>query len=207
MKSVTLSLEVMKQKEELVSLRRHFHRNPELGLEEKETSSFIAGYLRDLGLEVRERVGKTGVTGLLRGTRDGKTLLYRADMDALRVREENDVEYRSRCDGVAHACGHDAHMAVALSAAKLLAGIGNEIAGNVKFLFQPNEELAPGGAQLMIDEGVMENPKVDGALGLHVWQGIPAGSVGIKPGPVFAAGTGRDRTAAQIDTPFCSLVR
>jgi amidohydrolase len=187
MESVTLSLEVMKQKEELVSLRRHFHRNPELGLEEKETSSFIAGYLRDLGLEVRERVGKTGVTGLLRGARDGKTLLYRADMDALRVREENDVEYRSRCDGVAHACGHDAHMAVALSAAKLLAGIRNEIAGNVKFLFQPNEELAPGGARLMIDEGVMENPKVDGALGLHVWQGIPAGSVGIKPGPVFAA--------------------
>jgi amidohydrolase len=127
------------------------------------------------------------VIGLLRGGREGKTLLYRADMDALRVREENDVEYRSRCDGVSHACGHDAHMAVALSAAKLLAGMRAGIAGNVKFLFQPNEELAPGGASLMIDEGALENPRVDGALGLHVWQSIPAGSVGIKPGPVFAA--------------------
>jgi amidohydrolase len=187
MESVNLSLEVMEQKGELVSLRRHFHRNPELGLEERETSSFIAGYLRDLGLEVREKVGKTGVTGLLRGGKDGKTLLYRADMDALRIREESDVEYRSRREGVAHACGHDAHMAIALSAAKLLAGISDGLAGNVKFIFQPNEELAPGGAQLMIDEGVMEKPKVDGVLGLHVWQGIPAGSVGIKPGPVFAA--------------------
>jgi amidohydrolase len=187
MEKVTLSFEVKKQEKELVFLRRHLHRNPELGHEEKETSSFIAGYLRELGLEVREGVGITGVTGLLRGARDGRTLLYRADMDALRVREENDVEYRSMRDGISHACGHDAHMAVALSAAKLLAGMKSEIAGNVKFLFQPNEELAPGGAQLMIDEGVMENPRVDGAIGLHVWQGIPAGSVGIKSGPVFAA--------------------
>jgi amidohydrolase len=187
MDGVTLSPEVSRQREELVSLRRHFHRNPELGFQEGETSSFIAKYLRGLGFEVREGVGKTGVIGLLRGAKAGKTLLYRADMDALRVREENVVEYRSGRDGVSHACGHDAHMAVALSAAKLLAGIRQGFAGNVKFLFQPNEELAPGGAGLMIEEGAMENPRVDGVLGLHVWQGIPAGSVGIKAGPVFAA--------------------
>ena len=165
MQSATLPREPTGLKEELVSLRRHFHQYPELGFEEKETSSFIAGYLRNLGLEVGERVGKTGVTGLLRGARGGQTLLYRADMDALRVREDNDIPYRSRQEGVAHACGHDAHMALALMAAKLLNGMKDEIAGNVKFIFQPNEELAPGGAQLMIAEGLGARCEADVTAG------------------------------------------
>ena len=119
---------------------------------------------------------KTGVTGLPRGARGGKTLLYRADMDALRVREDNVVPYLSRPKDVAHVCSHDPHMALALTAAKLLNGMKDEIAENVKFIFQPNEELAPGGAQLMIDEGFMENPRVDARLGSTSGRSSPSGA-------------------------------
>ena len=187
MNKAKLSGEARALEGELISLRRHFHQYPELGFEERKTAGFIAAYLRQLGLEVREGIAGTGVTGLLRGAREGKTILYRADMDALPIREENDTPYRSKYEGVSHMCGHDAHMAIALGAAKLLASKGETLPGGVLFLFQPGEERAPGGARPMIEEGVMENPKVNGVIGLHVWQSLPAGTVSVKPGPVFAA--------------------
>ena len=182
-----ISREVLELKDEVISLRRDFHRHPEKSYEEFRTSKVIAEYLKKLGLEVKEKVAKTGVVGLLEGEKKGKTILYRADMDALKMEEENDVEYRSQNKGVAHMCGHDAHMAVALTVAKILASKRDKIKGNVKFVFQPSEEQYPGGAKAMIDEGVMENPKVDAALGLHIWQNLPIGTVGIKTGPVFAS--------------------
>ena len=187
MKGVKISSDVLSLRAEAVRLRRHFHEQPETGFEEFETAKFIAAYLKGLGLEVRERIAKTGVVGLLGGTKPGKTILYRSDMDALRVQEESRKPYRSKKPGIAHACGHDAHMAIALTLAKLFSRQRETLPGNIKFVFQPNEELAPGGAAPMIEQGVLENPHADAALGLHVWQELPIGAVGIKPGPVFAA--------------------
>ena len=172
-------------KEELIALRRDFHKHPELGFEEYRSSEIIANYLRECGLEVKTRIAKTGVVGLLRGSESGPTILLRADMDALPVKEENDVEYKSVYEGKSHACGHDGHMAMLLVAAKILSKYKKEIKGNIKFLFQPNEEDA--GAKFMIEEGVLENPSVDAAHAIHLWTPIKSGDVGISPGPVMAA--------------------
>ena len=172
-------------KEELIGLRRDFHRHPELGFEEFRTSVVIANYLRECGLEVTTGIAKTGVVGLLQGGEPGRTILLRADMDALPVLEENDVEYKSVYEGKSHACAHDGHMAMLLVTAKILSKYKDQIKGNVKFLFQPNEEDA--GAKFMIEEGVLENPKVDAASAIHLWTPIKSGDVGISPGPVMAA--------------------
>ncbi|MNR85343.1 putative hydrolase YxeP [compost metagenome] len=177
---------------ELVACRRDFHRWPELSFREVHTAARIASELHTMGLEVQTGVAKTGVVGLLRGGRSagnrsgGKTLLVRADIDALPLDEQNDVSYRSRNPGVMHACGHDAHMAMLLTAIRVLAERRESLPGNLKFVFQPAEE-GPGGADLMIEEGVLENPRVDAAIGFHIWNELPVGVVGVRPGPLMAS--------------------
>ncbi len=181
-------MEIKKQieqlQEELIALRRDFHMHPELGFQEIRTSEIIARYLQECGLEVQTNVAKTGVVGLLRGSKPGRTVMLRADMDALPVQEENDVPYKSVEPGKMHACGHDGHVAMLLVAAKILASHKEEIKGNVKFVFQPNEEDA--GALQMIKEGVMENPHVDAVFGIHLWTPIPSGQIAVAGGPVMA---------------------
>ena len=167
---------------EVIELRRDFHRHPELGFEEFRTADIIEKYLTALGITT-QRIAKTGVVGILRGARPEPVLMLRADMDALPIEEENDVDYKSQNKGVMHACGHDAHMAMLLIAAKILAAKKKEIAGTIKFVFQPNEEIA--GAVHMIEEGVLENPKVNAAMGMHIWTPVPSGKIAITPGPVM----------------------
>lgn len=172
--------------EELVRIRRDLHAHPETGFQEKRTADFIAGYLAQLGLEVRRNLAVTGLVGTLRGKFPGKTLLIRADMDCLEMQEQNDVPYKSRFDGKMHACGHDAHITWTLGAATLLAGLKDQLHGNVKFLFQPAEET-DGGAKRMIEEGALEDPPVDAAIGAHVWPTVEAGKIGVKYGPMMAS--------------------
>lgn len=179
---MSLSDQIKKYRDEVIALRRDFHKHPELGFEEYRTAEVIESYLHQLGLTTN-RVAKTGVVAVLKGDRPGPVLMLRADMDALPVNEENDVEYKSQTPGVMHACGHDAHMAMLLVAAKILVALKSEIAGTVKFVFQPNEEIA--GALQMIAEGVLEKPKVDAVMGLHVWTPVPSGKIGITAGPVM----------------------
>ena len=170
---------------DIVALRRDFHTHPELGFQETRTASIVAKRLRDLGLEVRENVGKTGVVGVLRGAHDGPCVLVRADMDALPIHEENEWEWKSKTRGLMHACGHDAHTAIGLSVARILAGERETLRGTVKFMFQPAEE-GMGGAGVMIEDGLLENPRPDFALALHVWSQIEAGKIGVSSGPVMA---------------------
>ncbi|MDA8234298.1 MAG: amidohydrolase [Clostridia bacterium] len=173
-------------KARVIEWRREIHRNPELGFEEEKTAALVAGVLEGLGLEVT-RVAGTGVVGLLRGAKPGKTIALRADMDALPIEEESGVDFASGCPGVMHACGHDAHTAILLGTATVLTGLREQLSGQVKFIFQPSEERPPGGAEPMIAEGVMESPTVDTVVGLHVVPHLPAGFVGVKPGSVMAA--------------------
>jgi len=180
--------EVLKLKDEVVQLRRTFHMYPEIEFDLHRTSQIVADYLESLGLEVKRNVAKTGVVGLLKGAKPGKTIMLRADMDALPLQELNDVPYKSKIDGAMHACGHDGHTAMLLVAAKVLASRRNELCGNVKFVFQPSEErFPPGGALPMIEEGVLENPKVDFAFGIHLWNALPVGTVGVRAGALLAA--------------------
>lgn len=178
-----VSQAVADAKDEIVNLRRDFHQHPELGLEEERTGSIVADYLSACGMEVR-RCNKTGVVGLLRGDKPGPALLMRADMDALPVKEETALDFKSVNEGVMHACGHDAHTAILLVAAKILSGMKDKIAGTITFVFEPNEEDV--GALDMIKEGAMENPKVDACMGLHVWNQLPFGVLGISKGPTMA---------------------
>jgi amidohydrolase len=177
--------EIEKLKEELVVLRRDFHENPELGFQEFRTGEIVAEYLEDLGLEVQRKVAKTGVVGLLRGNYSGKTIALRTDMDALPLDEETGLPFSSKNKGVMHACGHDGHLAMMLVAAKLLSKNKEKLHGNVKFIFQPNEEDA--GAEIMIGEGILENPRVDAAMGMHLWSPIQSGKIGIAKGPLMAS--------------------
>jgi amidohydrolase len=168
--------------QELVDLRRDFHRYPELGFEEHRTAGIVENFLKSLGMRT-ERTTKTGVVGLLEGSKHQPVLLLRADMDALPVEEENDVDYKSENKGIMHACGHDAHMAMLLVAARILTENKDDIAGTIKFVFQPNEEIA--GAIHMIEDGVLENPTVDAAMGIHIWSPVASGKIAITPGPVM----------------------
>lgn len=174
----------------MVERRRHYHMRPELSFEEHETAASIAATLRAAGLEVNEGIAGTGVVALLNGTapgaENGRTLLIRADIDALPVTEENDVEYRSQAPGKMHACGHDAHITIGLTLAEVLAARRDQIAGRVKFAFQPAEEKV-GGADPMIAAGVMRNPDVDGVIGLHVWSPGPVGEISLQSGAVMAS--------------------
>jgi len=187
----SLKAEIAQRRPELVALRRHFHMYPELAFEELETARTIAERLRAIGFdEVTEGVGQTGVVGLLRGRADdsgaGRTLLVRADIDALPVSESNEVEYRSKVAGKMHACGHDGHAAIALTVAEVLMDRRDQLRGNVKVIFQPAEERV-GGAQPMIEDGVMENPHVDAVIGLHLWSPTPVGDIVVQSGPFFAS--------------------
>lgn len=183
--SMGIEEEVKELSDEITRIRRDFHKYPELGFQEYRTSGKIKSYLEDIGLDVKSGLAKTGVAGLLRGSKPGPTLLLRSDMDALPIKEENDVPYKSVNDGVMHACGHDAHMAMLLVAAKILYRYKNKIKGSIKFVFQPNEEDA--GAEFMVRDGVLEKPKVDAALGLHVWSSIKTGMIGVVDGPFMAS--------------------
>ncbi len=169
----------------LVEWRRRLHQRPELGFKEQQTAEFIAQKLREWGVEHQIGVAQTGVVAILQGNRPGPVLGIRADMDALPVQEENVVPYRSQHDGVMHACGHDGHTAIALGTAGYLAQ-HRDFAGTVKLIFQPAEE-GPGGAKPMIEAGVLENPAVDAIIGLHLWNNLPLGTVGVRSGPLMAA--------------------
>lgn len=174
----------------VIADRRDFHEHPELAFQEVRTAGIVADRLRSLGIEdVRTGIAETGVTGLIRGQKlgPGRTVLLRADMDALPIHEENEVDYKSRNAGVMHACGHDAHTAMLLAAARLLNDRRDQFSGTVKLLFQPAEELPPGGAKPMIEAGVLEDPKVDAAFGLHIDQDSPVGQISVRPGPAMAA--------------------
>lgn len=174
--------------ERLVALRREFHQYPELAHQEHRTARVVADLLREMGLdEVRTRVGTTGVVGVLRGARPGRTVLLRADMDALPVTEaDRGQPYRSRNEGSHHACGHDGHLAILLAAARVLADRRAELPGTVLFVFQPAEEQV-GGAAGMIEAGALADPRPDVTLGLHLWNNLPVGRVDARSGPVFAA--------------------
>jgi amidohydrolase len=172
------------------SRRRDFHMHPELGFRELRTSSIVAKELEALGLEVTKGVGRTGVVGLLEGAKPGPTLLLRFDMDALPITEETGAEYASQNPGVMHACGHDGHMAIGLTVARMLHPLREELAGTIKFCFQPSEEGTngeeTGGNELMIRDGVLEAPRVDTTLSLHLWNEKPLGWIGAANGPVMA---------------------
>jgi amidohydrolase len=168
-------------------LRWQIHQYPELSLCEEQTAVLVERELIDIGL-VPQRVTDTGVVAVLSGGQPGKTIALRADMDALPLPEKTGSPYSSRVDGVMHACGHDVHTAILLGVARLLMSVREQLAGNVKFIFQPAEENNPvGGAKLMIDAGVLDNPKVEMVLGLHVWPDLPVGKIGIRPDAMMAA--------------------
>jgi len=177
---------VQKQKAQIIGIRRELHRIPEPAYTEQKTAAAVAGHLKRAGLEIRTGVARHGVVGLLRTERPGPTLMIRADMDALPLSEQTGLPFSSTHPDAMHACGHDAHMAMALGAALVLSRMKDRIKGNIKFIFQPAEE-GPGGAKPMIEEGVMENPKVDYAVGCHLWPGSPEGTIGIRAGTIMAA--------------------
>ena len=174
-------------REYVITARRHIHEHPELSFSEEQTARFVADELRSMGYEPEERVGGYGVRAVLRGGRTGRTIALRADMDALPIVEDNDLPYRSRNRGAMHACGHDAHTAMLLAAAKALKPKQQELSGNVVFLFQPAEELPPGGALEMIAAGAMQNPAVDAVFGLHQSAAIDAGKMAVASGPRSAS--------------------
>ena len=174
--------------DELIAVRRDLHQHPELGFEEVRTAAVVAAKLRALGLQPRTEVGRTGVLYTIRGGKPGRTVLLRADMDALPIQEENDTPYRSQSAGKMHACGHDCHTSILLAVAKRLVAQQQDLAGTVVLCFQPAEELGgpKGGAEAMIQDGAL-TPKPDAAFGLHVWQDLPLGVVGVTEGPWMAA--------------------
>ncbi len=185
-KGASIKRQAMAMRQWLVDIRRDLHRNPELGLEENRTAGEIERHLAALGIE-SARTG-TAVVGLLRGGRPGKTAALRADIDALPIREETGLDFASCRDGLMHACGHDAHAAILLGAARWFSEHRVDVSGNVKFLFQPAEETS-GGAQTMIDHGCLENPRVDAVFGLHVMPYLPVGKIEIKKGALNGCST------------------
>jgi len=184
---------------EVIKWRRHIHENPELSNREFKTGEMVAKHLSSLGIEVQTGVGKTGVKGILKGGKPGPVVALRADMDGLPVTERVDLPFASKVKstyngvetGVMHACGHDTHVAMLMGAAKILAAVKDDLAGTVVFIFQPAEEGAPpgeeGGAKLMVKEGVLQNPKVDVAFGLHISSMVEVNNITYKPGGTMAA--------------------
>lgn len=173
---------------EIVAIRRHLHANPELSFEEHNTSAFVAQKLKEFGISYKTGFVNTGIVALIEGENPSKKIIaLRADLDALPIQEENKVEYCSKNSGVMHACGHDVHTACLLGAAKILNELKNEFEGTIKLIFQPGEEKLPGGASLMIKEGVLENPTPSCIIGLHVFPSMPAGKVGFRSGMYMAS--------------------
>ncbi|AXB78444.1 M20 aminoacylase family protein [Novosphingobium sp. P6W] len=169
----------------LVAFRRDIHAHPELGFEERRTAAIIADKLREIGLEVHEGVGRTGVVGVLRNGTSGRSIGLRADMDALSIQEQTNLPYASRTDGVFHGCGHDGHLAMLLGAAQHLERTRN-FDGTVNFFFQPAEE-GLGGARVMVEEGLFERFPCDRVFALHNWPDLPAGTIATRPGPIMGA--------------------
>ena len=176
---------------EVVQWRRRIHRRPELAREEEETAALAASVMQEMGLTVQTGVFGTGVVATLEGGRPGPTLLLRADMDALPIEEETGLAFASEHEGRMHACGHDAHTASLMGAAKILAEVREDVHGQIRFCFQPSEEVIPGGAKFMIEEGVLESQNgsggVDAVFGQHVRPDLPAGTIGVRPGPFMAS--------------------
>lgn len=170
----------------LLEIRRHIHSHPELSFEEHETASYVESFLEDWGIP-NKRMATTGVIGIIEGGKPGKTVALRADLDALPILEQNEVSYKSQRSGVMHACGHDVHTTCLLGAAYILQQNRDQIQGQIKLIFQPGEEKLPGGASLLIKEGVLEDPKVDYIIGQHVMPLIDAGSVGFREGLYMAS--------------------
>ena len=173
---------------EVVGFRRHLHAHPELSFKEYETQKFVEARLDALGVTKHSRMADTGVVALIEGKNPGKrTIALRADMDALPIQETNNVPYKSTIDGLMHACGHDVHTSSLLGAAAILSSLRDEFEGTVKLIFQPGEEKLPGGASLMIKEGVLQNPAPDSVLGQHVMPQLPAGKIGFRRGLYMAS--------------------
>src|SRR5687767_10199839 len=185
---------------EMLAWRRHLHQHPELSNRETETAKYIAERLAGFGLQPKTGIARTGVVAILQGGRPGPVVGLRADMDGLPVREEVDVpfaskavgEYEGRQVGVMHACGHDTHVAILLATARVLSQVRDRLPGTVKFIFQPAEEGVPvaerpAGAESMVKEGVLQNPKVDAVFGLHVFANVPSGQITYRSGPFMAA--------------------
>jgi len=177
---------VQAQKDLIIQTRRDLHRIPEPAFTEQKTSAYIADFLTKEGLSVQSGLATYGVVGLMETAGAGKTVMLRADMDALTIEEETGLPFASTHKGAMHACGHDAHMAMVLGAVKVLSQVKNKLSGTIKFLFQLAEE-GPGGAKPMIEAGAMDHPKVDFCFGCHVWPVIPEGYIGVKEGPLMAA--------------------
>lgn len=178
--------EIQALQSNLVEWRRGFHQRPELGFQEHLTAEVISQKLTEWGIDHQTEIAKTGIVATISSDRPGPVLAIRADMDALPVQEENQVPYRSEHQGIMHACGHDGHTAIALGTADYLARHRNTFAGTVKLIFQPAEE-GPGGAQPMIEAGVLKQPEVDAIIGLHLWNNLPLGTLGVRSGPLMAA--------------------
>lgn len=180
------SQEVTRREESLVTLRRDFHRHPELSFQEHRTAQIVAERLRAAKLEVHTGIGGTGVVGIFRGKNPGRTVAWRADMDALPLTETLNVPFASQSPGVMHACGHDGHTAIAITLAEVMAAGRDEIPGTAVFIFQPAEEIGAG-AKAIIEGGVLDNPPVDAVYGLHLVTRLPAGHVAVRPGPFMAS--------------------
>jgi len=173
---------------EIIKTRRILHQHPELAYHENGTAKLVADMLESMGVNVKRGVGGTGVLGVLKGARPGRVVALRADMDGLPVHELSDVDFKSKVDGVMHACGHDTHMAMLLGAARILSENKDKLCGTVKFLFQPAEEHGGrGGAMPMIEAGVMNDPKVDYVFGLHIDSTRKSGEIGVREGAMMAA--------------------
>jgi len=181
-------LEIRALQPQLVEWRRQIHQKPELGFQEKITAEFISQKLQNWGIAHQAGIAETGIVAIIKGEKsgNGKVLAIRADMDALPIQELNQVPYCSQRDGVMHACGHDGHTAIALGTAYYLHQHRQDLNGTVKIIFQPAEE-GPGGAKPMIAAGVLNNPNVDAIIGLHLWNNLPLGTVGVRPGALMAA--------------------
>lgn len=194
-----LRFDAARLEQRVLAWRRDFHQHPELGNHETRTAGIIAGHLRSLGIEVRTGVAKTGVVGILKGAKPGPVVALRADMDALPVTERTPLPFASKAKatyngqevGVMHACGHDTHVAILMGVAEILAGMKSDLKGTVKFIFQPAEEGPPfgeeGGAELMVKEGVLEDPKVDVIFGLHINSQTEVGRITYRPGGTMAS--------------------
>ncbi len=171
-----------------VSIRRHIHANPELSYQEYNTARYVAEQLRNIGIEPTEGVAETGITAIIEGKNPSKKVVaLRADMDALPILEENEVSYKSKNEGVMHACGHDVHTASLLGTSRILYALKEDFEGTVKLIFQPGEEKNPGGASLMIKAGALQNPKPQQIFGQHVMPLIPVGKIGFRPGMYMAS--------------------
>jgi amidohydrolase len=174
--------------DEIIAVRRHLHQHPELSFHEFETSKFVQSKLDEYGISYSAGIVETGIIGLIKGEKgSGKCIALRADLDALPIQELNEVNYKSQHDGVMHACGHDVHTAMLLGAAKIINSNRDKLNCDVKLIFQPGEEKLPGGAKLMIEAGVLENPKVDEIYALHVFPELEVGKIGLRPGMYMAS--------------------